>query len=1232
MTKRPHDHNQSQPGQHQQRSITTPTGSFPGYKPRAVKSLPPAGQMFDMVWEESHGRLCVWDGSGWRCTAKYGICIDYVICSDGCGDFTSLEQFWNEVILAGPGPSTVLRIGICGVVGTDSSFSIDSIWVTKFIFIGLHADHHARTFLDAQYDMEDMIAWAGAPLFVSSTGDVYPLHTFRFINLSLFGTENTPLVKLPSDNSIGLLEFHDCVINLFGSAIYEVGSAIGRLPLVCIEGSELINGAIYKLGTTTGETSIFVEIRNSDVELDGIVQNPTAHLRIGRFIIKNSSVGYIPYNLGSISPFLVAYGMSDMFSLQGIAMLIIEDNIIYVHPDVVSGSLVRLTSNTTPHNSTTSIRGNSYGGNIGFLDLQGDPSETKAPLIVSGNNVFADALSTPPGPAIRVVDWVNAKVGPNSYYNWGTKYVLADAYNYEESNAAHNHGGGGGGIVDHGSLSGLGDDDHPQYATDVDLNAHLTDATDAHDASAISIVDAGGYFIGVDVEAALQELGAGGGGGGHTIHDEVAAALTARSALHFMGAGVTALDNAGASRTEVIIPTVFDAVVDSNDTNAADKGNVYSTLQAAVDAGHKTIAVRSAADSSDVVVGVASAVERIFGLSAAGVQFPRNLRIDKPDVVVENLQFSGWRLTLKGERCVAFACAFTGSITPGTALVNNAAGITSTATSIAFDGGTNGGIGSENGQGYAIIDNEVIAFPSGGNATAGTLTIAASRGRGALETLNESHADNATITDMNRGHVTILGSDCQVIQCRFVGCVDAYLPCIWSGPAKRTRVTSNVFLLNQVWALFVSAPDTSIFSPAADYAHNITANFADGNTCHSSVFEFRPLPSSGTGSSQRTNFFAGNVLKGHQVPHIYGINALMTISGNAFDCVVPGSVSGNSAQMLVNKPGGITASDTVIPADTLTGTGIFPYKGMFKIENEEVYYSALIGGNFLGCIRGANGTTAAAHADNTAIVNRSQQIMHWFGDGAAVASLANIVSGNLIYGPQIVSMRTTYFGALFPPVAFTANFVRGGGSSTQLRGGNAYTYSGNLFSNFTLDFESQAEQALTAGICQGITFANPATDTAIFTPSVTSTGLATSFGLPADKFFGLGRAGGDKTSVTIPLINRTGANSVAGDVVRIDTANDNSFIKTGSAGATDVVGVVVQGGVADGSPAMVAIAGVVDVTCTTAAVNRGDRLQMSGTAGQAEAGATAGSVFAKALTAKGAGSSGTVRAVLWSGA
>ena len=46
-----------------------------------------------------------------------------------------------------------------------------------------------------------------------------------------------------------------------------------------------------------------------------------------------------------------------------------------------------------------------------------------------------------------------------------------------------------------------------------EVTTHTGDTSDAHDASSISVLDAGGYFTGTDVEAALQELGAAAGGG-----------------------------------------------------------------------------------------------------------------------------------------------------------------------------------------------------------------------------------------------------------------------------------------------------------------------------------------------------------------------------------------------------------------------------------------------------------------------------------------------------------------------------------------------------------------------------------------------------------------------------------------------------------------------------------------------------------------------------------------------
>ena len=63
---------------------------------------------------------------------------------------------------------------------------------------------------------------------------------------------------------------------------------------------------------------------------------------------------------------------------------------------------------------------------------------------------------------------------------------------------------------DHGSLTGLADDDHPQYTTAAEaqtlVDVHVNDAGDAHDASAISILDTANDFTATDVEAALAEL------------------------------------------------------------------------------------------------------------------------------------------------------------------------------------------------------------------------------------------------------------------------------------------------------------------------------------------------------------------------------------------------------------------------------------------------------------------------------------------------------------------------------------------------------------------------------------------------------------------------------------------------------------------------------------------------------------------------------------------------------
>lgn len=70
---------------------------------------------------------------------------------------------------------------------------------------------------------------------------------------------------------------------------------------------------------------------------------------------------------------------------------------------------------------------------------------------------------------------------------------------------------GSGGVyscTDHGLIYQTDGSSWSTWATlGGDVSAHTGDTSDAHDASAISIVDAGGMYTGTDVEAALQEIG-----------------------------------------------------------------------------------------------------------------------------------------------------------------------------------------------------------------------------------------------------------------------------------------------------------------------------------------------------------------------------------------------------------------------------------------------------------------------------------------------------------------------------------------------------------------------------------------------------------------------------------------------------------------------------------------------------------------------------------------------------
>lgn len=130
---------------------------------------------------------------------------------------------------------------------------------------------------------------------------------------------------------------------------------------------------------------------------------------------------------------------------------------------------------------------------------------------------------------------------------------------------SHTHSGDGSGTVDHGSLTGLTDDDHPQYYTAAEVAAdiathaaagdphptyetsaeaqakvdvHTTDASDAHDASAISFVPTG-TVAATDVQAAIAEVASEAGGGTRELKSFTE--LAVGSGTYTVPAGVTAI-------------------------------------------------------------------------------------------------------------------------------------------------------------------------------------------------------------------------------------------------------------------------------------------------------------------------------------------------------------------------------------------------------------------------------------------------------------------------------------------------------------------------------------------------------------------------------------------------------------------------------------------------------------------------------------------------------------------
>ena len=146
-------------------------------------------------------------------------------------------------------------------------------------------------------------------------------------------------------------------------------------------------------------------------------------------------------------------------------------------------------------------------------------------------SVWRSGSGAPAGGLGIVGDWYLNTANGDVYEKTGASaYTLRDNLTGPQGEPGE-AGEGGGGVTDHGALTGLSADDHTQYHTDARAAtwgdarytpiAHIDDTSDAHDASAISVADAGGDYAATDVEGVLAEIAPQlGGGSGMAVEED----------------------------------------------------------------------------------------------------------------------------------------------------------------------------------------------------------------------------------------------------------------------------------------------------------------------------------------------------------------------------------------------------------------------------------------------------------------------------------------------------------------------------------------------------------------------------------------------------------------------------------------------------------------------------------------------------------------------------------------
>ena len=192
----------------------------------------------------------------------------------------------------------------------------------------------------------------------------------------------------------------------------------------------------------------------------------------------------------------------------------------------------------------------------------------------------------------------------------------------------------------------------------------------------------------------------------------------------------------------------------------------------------------------------------------------------------------------------------------------------------------------------------------------------------------------------------------------------ALTSCIYTSTTGSSTVTINKTAHElEVGDYIKFTAATTPGSPTTSYT---SADFT------TNLFEVKTVPTSSTFTITMPSNEAGTGVTGGgtltAVPYIF-IGPTFQTPAFGFGTGYWGGTIPTSVTTLLN--GGI---DNVVTTITVDDTSAFPSSGRIDIDTELITYTSKNATQFLGCTRGANGSTAASHSDNATVTNATSWV------------------------------------------------------------------------------------------------------------------------------------------------------------------------------------------------------------------------------------------------------------------